>query len=193
VIHRDREEILFMSTVGTITKLATGVVGKAAHAVTHPRQTVTTVTGHARGLAATVTGGERSQSPADAPDQATSPQSTGSTGSVETDAGPTVVPSPPRNVEPAEPIEPAEPVEPSTTEPKAASRQAAHQGRGDEPTDDWHDELEDTDDEDLDPVTGQPYTPPAAEDEPLLDPSVAKAIRSESETLSRAAEPDKEQ
>ena len=170
-----------MSTVGTITKLATGVVGKAAHAVTHPRQTVTTVTGHARGLAATVTGGERSQSPADAPpDQATHP-------------GPTIVPSPPRNVEPAEPIEPAEPVEPSTTEPKAASRQAAHQGRGDEPTDDWHDELEDTDDEDLDPVTGQPHTPPDAEDEPLLDPSVAKAIRSESETLSRAAEPDKEQ
>ncbi len=168
-----------MSTVGTITKLATEVVGKAAHAVTHPRQTVTVVTGHARGLAATVTGGD---------------QKTSTDAAATTEAAPTEAPpyeSPQRNVEPAEPVQPAESVEPSTTEPKAASRAAAHQGRGAEPSDDWHDEIEDGPDVGINPATGLPNTLHGDDDEPGLDPSVAKAIRSEAETMSRAADPDK--
>ena len=99
-----------MSTVGTITRLATGVVGKAAHAVTHPRRTVTAVTAHARDLAATVTGGDhKTSSPADA----------------EAAPSETFYESPHRNVEPAEPVPPAASVDPSTTEPKAASRASA--------------------------------------------------------------------
>lgn len=155
-----------MSTVGTITKLATEVVGKAAHAVTHPRQTVTAVTGHARGLASSVTGGEKAPSP--------------------TDPG-----SPHRTVEPAEPVTPAVPVEPSTTEPKAASRDGAHHGRGSEPSDDWHDEIEDAPDVGINPATGQPNQG-QSDDGPLIDPSVTKAVRSESEVMGRAADPEKD-
>lgn len=155
-----------MSTVGTITKLATEVVGRAAHAVTHPRQTVTAVTGHARGLASSVTGGEKAPSP--------------------TDPG-----SPHRNVEPAEPVTPAVPVEPSTTEPKAASRDGAHHGRGSEPSDDWHDEIEDAPDVGINPATGQPNQG-QSDDGPLIDPSVTKAVRSESEVMGRAADPEKD-
>jgi hypothetical protein len=156
-----------MSAVGTITKLATEVVGKAAHAVTHPRQTVTAVTGHAKDLASTVTGGEKA--------------------SIPTDTG-----GPHRNVEPAEPVPPAKPVEPSTTEPKAASRDGAHHGRGSEPSDDWHDEVEDAPDVGVNPATGQPNQGQSDEG-PLIDPSIAKAVRSESEVLGRAADPDKDQ
>lgn len=155
-----------MSTVGTITKLATEVVGKAAHAVTHPRQTVTAVTGHARGLASSVTGGEKAPS--------------------STDPG-----SPHRTVEPAEPVTPAVPVEPSTTEPKAASRDGAHHGRGSEPSDDWHDEIEDAPDVGINPATGQPNQG-QSDDGPLIDPSVTKAVRSESEVMGRAADPEKD-
>ena len=161
-----------MSTVGTITKLASDVVGKAAHAVIHPRKTVTAVTVHARDLAATVTGGDQKTS---------SP----------TDAG--FYESAHRNVEPAEPVQPAESVEPSTTEPKAASRESAHHGRGADPTDDWHDELDDAPDIGVNPATGLPNTAQVGDDEPLLDPSAAKTVRSESETMSRAADRDKDQ
>ena len=120
-----------MSTVGTITKLATEVVGKAAHAVTHPRQTVATVTGHARGLAATVTRGmsQEAIAPGTEPDQDAGDEDAEA---AERDdaAGAFGGPQPARTREPAEPVTPAEPVEPSTTEPKAASRDAAHHGRG---------------------------------------------------------------
>jgi hypothetical protein len=177
---------MVMSTVGTITKLATEVVGKAASAVTHPRRTVSAVTGHARDLAATVTGGGEKRS--ETKGEQTGPTEAKPATKKRTRTEPQVVPAPPQNTEPAEPVEPASSVEPSTTEPKAASRQAAHQGRGSEPTDDWHDELDPPEDE-INPATGQPHSVP--DDEPLLDPSVAKAVRAESETLSKAADPDK--
>ncbi|PWN03396.1 hypothetical protein DJ010_09860 [Nocardioides silvaticus] len=182
-----------MSAVGTLTKLATDVVGKATHAVFHPRQTVSAVTGHARGLASSVTGGqteqaeERAKEPPAPVTRTKAKPKTGSTRSSTAD-GPEVVPAPPRNTEPAEPAEPARSVDPSTTEPKAASRQSAHQGRGADPTDHWEDELDDG--EDINPATGQPHNAPDA-DEPLLDPGVAKSVRAESETLSKAADPDK--
>ncbi len=164
-----------MSTVGTITKLATEVVGKAARAVTHPRQTITAVSGHARDLASTVTGSdEKARSPAQAPAAEAPPTSS------------------PRNVEPAEPVQPAKAVEPSTTEPKAATRTSAHQGRGAEPSDDWRDEIDDAPDVGTNPATGLPHVR-QGDDEPLIDPSVAKAVRSESEVMSRAADRDKEQ
>lgn len=168
-----------MSTVGTITKLASEVVGRAAHAVIHPRKTVTAVTGHARDLAATVTGGDR-KTPSPTDDGAASPKTT-------------FYESAHRNVEPAEPVQPAESVEPSTTEPKAASRDSAHHGRGADPTDDWHDELDDAPDIGINPATGLPNTVQVGDDEPLLDPSAAKTVRSESETMSRAADRDKDQ
>ena len=166
-----------MSTVGTIKKLATEAVGKAAHAVTHPRRTASAVTGHAKGLASTVTGGQKAAGPTDS-----------------ATAAPTEAPpagGPERHVEPAEPVPPAEPVEPSTTEPKAASRDGAHHGRGAEPTDDWHDEIEDAPDVGINPATGQPNQG-QTDDGPLIDPSVAKQVRSESEIMGRAADPHKD-
>ena len=179
-----------MGTVGTITKLATGVAGKAAHAVTHPKRTVAAVTGHARGLAATVTGaGPDADRKAADPEPAPVTRSKAGAGTDE----PEVVPAPPRNTEPAEPVEPAQSVEPSTTEPKASSRESAHQGRGggSDPADDWHDEIDDAPDTGINPATGLPNTLHGDEDQPGLDPSVAKAVRAESETLSKAADPDK--
>ena len=170
-----------MSTVGSITKLATEVVGKAAHAVTHPRKTVSAVTSHARDLTASVTRADHKevvpleQSPIDAPDAPDAPDA---------------YVSPDRHVEPAEPVPPAQSVEPSTTEPKAASRDAAHHGRGSEPSDDWHDELEDGPDVGINPATGQPNTR-QGDDAPLIDPSVAKAVRSEAETMQKASDPER--
>jgi hypothetical protein len=170
-----------MSTVGSITKLATEVVGKAAHAVTHPRKTVSAVTGHARDLTASVKRADHKdvepleQKPSDAADAPDAPD---------------VYVSPDRHVEPAEPVPPAQSVEPSTTEPKAASRDAAHHGRGSEPSDDWHDELEDGPDVGINPATGQPNAR-QGDDEPLIDPSVAKAIRSEAETMKKASDPER--
>lgn len=168
-----------MSAVGTLTKIATGVVGKAAHAVTHPRRTVSAVTGHARGLTASVTRADHK----DVSPLEQSPHDAGVAADVHV--------SPDRNVEPAEPVPPAQSVEPSTTEPKAGSRDAAHHGRGNEPTDDWHDELEDGPDVGINPATGLPNTLHGGDDEPGLDPSMAKSIRSEADTLSRAADPEK--
>ena len=177
-----------MSTVGTITKLATGVVGKAAHAVTHPRQTVAAVTGHARGLAASVTRADRQGVVALEQSRPSRPRPPTT---AERPTPPMLdVRSPDRHVEPAEPVTPAESVEPSTTEPKAASRDAAHHGRGSEPTDDWHDEIEDGPDVGINPATGLPNAR-QGDDEPLIDPSVAKSVRSEAETMQKASDPEK--
>ena len=76
---------------------------------------------------------------------------------------------PDRHVEPAEPVPPAQSVEPSTTEPKAASRDAAHHGRGSEPSDDWHDEIEDGPDVGINPATGLPNTRHGMTTNRLLD------------------------
>ena len=191
-----------MSAVGTLTKIATDVVGKATHAVFHPRQTVSTVTGHARDLASSVTGGQTEQTEERAKEPP-APVAKAKAGATKKSAAkkassrkkPEVVPAPPQNTEPAKPATPARSVDPSVTEPKAASRASAHQGRGSDPTDDWHDELDDLDDldeldEDINPATGQPHNAPEG-DEPLLDPGLAKSVRKESETLSKAADPEK--
>jgi|GEM_PF-3655861 len=172
-----------MSTVGTITKIATDVVGRAAHAVTHPVGTVSSIAGHARRTAAAVVSGVG--------DVAGTSSSDGDLRPEDAAARTTFYESPHRNVEPAEPVQPAESVDPSTTEPKAASRESAHHGRGTDPSDDWQDELDDGADIGINPATGLPSTAQVGDDEPLLDASVAKAVRSESETMGRAADPDK--
>ncbi len=165
-----------MSTVGTITKLATEVVGKAAQVVIHPRQTVSAVTGHARGLAASVTRADHK----DVTPLEQDPNDAGEAAGVHV--------SPDRHVEPADPVPPARSVEPSTTEPKAASRDAAHHGRGSEPSDDWHDEVEDGPDVGINPATGLPNTLHGDVDESALDSSVAKSVRSEAETMRKASD-----
>ncbi len=157
-----------MSTVGTITKIASDVIGRAAHAVTHPIQTVSSVTGLARRTAAGAVGGR--------PTEAEDP------------------PSYPKAPRPRT----AQPQEPSTTEPKAASHAAAHSGRGSEPTDDWQDELDEGPDVETpvgttgaapgsNPDTGrtnlqQPGT------EPLMDPSLTKATKAEAEMMKKASD-----
>jgi hypothetical protein len=99
------------------------------------------------------------------------------------------------------PIPVEQPHEAVATEPSAPSRNAAHGGPGDTTVDDWREELDDGPDVETpvgttgagkgtNPDTGdtdlqQPGT------EPLMDPSLTKSVRAESETLRRAADPDK--
>lgn len=159
-----------MSTVGTIAKIATDVVGKAAHAATHPVQTVTGVASRARELATAVTGG-----------------------------GGTPMTTEPADFPEAPPLRSVRPQEPSTTEPKAPSRAAAHSGRG-EDIDDWQEEVED-DTEVTTPAgttgAGPGYNPDTAETgleqpdtEPLMDPSLTKAVKAEAETMRKASDPN---
>ncbi|HWU20350.1 MAG TPA: hypothetical protein VN088_02420 [Nocardioides sp.] len=96
---------------------------------------------------------------------------TGDTGPTEPTASTSTTGAPPEAL--LFPPEPAPAAPPVATEPKPAD------------IDDWQDELDDADDE---------VPPPAQpdDDRPLLDPSVAKAVRHESETMRRAAERDPE-
>jgi hypothetical protein len=95
--------------------------------------------------------------------------------------------------------------EPFAHEPTATSRDSAH-GRGgaDADIDAWAEDATDLDDEiDVETPVGTTgadvgSNPDTAEadlqqpgTEPLLDPGTAKAIRSEAETMQKAAEPDK--
>jgi hypothetical protein len=164
-----------MSTVGTITKhatdLATHVVGKAAHAVTHPVRTAEDVVSRARDVASTVIGGGRAPAP------------------------PATAPFPE-----APPVRTARPQEPSVTEPKAPSRNAQHGGPGDDRVDDWREELAGGPDVTT-PVgttgAGPGYNPDTGETdlqqpdtEPLMDPSLTKKVKAEAETMRQASEPD---
>jgi hypothetical protein len=99
--------------------------------------------------------------------------------------------------------EPAEPAEPFHTEPKAATRESARGGTGDREENSGYVEEIPTSDVDIETPVGttgaevgtnpftaesdlqQPGTPP------LLDPSTIKAVKSETETLQKAADPDK--
>lgn len=137
-----------MSPVGTITKIAAEVAGRTAHAVTHPVETVSSVTGRARRLAgAVVTGGQTRE-----PDVAEPP----------TAAPAAATPTPAAQQPP-----PAQPVAPH------------------EVADDWADELDDM--PTVNPATGQPHRQ-QSDDDALLDPSLAKANRSEAEMMRKAAE-----
>ncbi len=115
-----------------------------------------------------------------------------------------VTPPPAQETPPAPPArrqEPGAPGEAFATEPTAVSRDSEH-GRAadDEQIDEWYAE-HDADDPDLETPVGTTaadvgYNPDTAETdlqqpgtESLLDPGTAKAIRSESETMRRAADP----
>ncbi|MDO7867396.1 hypothetical protein [Nocardioides jiangxiensis] len=88
---------------------------------------------------------------------------------------------------PTDPVPPPEPTplhEAVATEPKPASRREAHGGPAGRHGDDWRDELA----EEPGPVV--PVDPAAdAGDEPLIDPGVARAVRTEAEVMRRAARP----
>ncbi|MCL2543460.1 MAG: hypothetical protein FWE71_13530 [Nocardioidaceae bacterium] len=77
----------------------------------------------------------------------------------------------PAGPQPADQIAPEPTPDPVATEPKPSAG------------DDWEDEIDDGPDLELIPGA-------ADDDEPLLDTSIAKAVRSESETLRKGAETD---
>jgi hypothetical protein len=92
------------------------------------------------------------------------------------------------NTEPAPPMMPGGGGEPIEHEPHAESRAADHGGAVDaREMESWQEEADDEDP--VDPIEALEEAEPA--DEPLLDPSVAKAIRSEAETLQRASDVEK--
>lgn len=198
-------------------KLIERAASTAVHAVRHPVSSAAYAAGLARGLAGavlhgvTVSGHDAEAGPRPVPTQRDS--ATG-TGAATTTAGP---PEPQRVMKPVpepgdlpEPIviEPTdeEPGESFATEPKAVSRESAHGGGDlrDAEIDAWEDEAEESLDHapDIDVETPvgtagadvghNPDTAEAGLQQPgtpeLLDPAVAKAIRSESETLRKAAE-----
>lgn len=175
-----------MSTIGSAARVAQTVVGRTVHAVRHPIESVSFATGLARGAVT----GLLHRSHRDPAVQDTVPFE-----------GSWVPPRPGERVTKAPVTAPAQPQPQVATEPKAPSRSAAHGGPGDDRFDDWREELAggpdvetpvgttgaapghnpDTGDTDLQ----QPDT------EPLLDPSLTKAVKSETETLRRAADRDK--
>ena len=192
-------------------KLLERATSTAVHALRHPVSSAAYTAGMARGLVGVVLHG------ADATGHDTEARWT--TVPSQRTAAPEPAPGPrepqrvmkavPRPEDLEEPIviEPAdeEPGESFATEPKAVSRESAHGGGAatDAEIDAWIDEAmargEDADVETTVGTTGagvehNPDTGDAGRPEhltqPLLDPSVAKAIRSESETLRKASDPD---
>lgn len=176
-----------MSTVGTLTRLAGTAIGRTAHAVTHPVESAAFAAGLARGTAGAVISGVRRHGPGD--------ESPGATTDV------------PRRSDTAAPARAATEVpprptpDPVATEPSAASRTTAHGGTDTARADDPYAELgEDPDVETPVGTTGAGagYNPDTTETglqqpdtEPLMDPSLTKAVKSEADTLRKAADPHK--
>jgi hypothetical protein len=93
--------------------------------------------------------------------------------------------------------EPSAPGEQFTNEPSATSRESAHGGTShDEEIDAWDQDAEDAENASLSPAEGIALVaeasgiaePGPTDAEPLLDPSVAKAVASESEILRKGAD-----
>lgn len=176
-----------MSPVSTAVKVTRGVVGGCAHAVTHPISSAGYAVGLARGAVAYVRGQRTPGEPgADAGPVTPTPATTSAPPDAHTEPAPQRAPAPPV-------------AEPSATEPKSPSRNAAHGGPGDATVDDWREEIEGGPDVET-PVgttgAGPGHNPDTGETdlqqpgtEPLMDPSLTKAIKSESETLQKAADP----
>jgi hypothetical protein len=201
-IHAVRHPV---SSAAYAAGIARGLAGAVLHGVT--------ATGHDSDAGPSTT---QRDTPSTGTPSATSTAPTEPTAATATTSGP---PEPQRVMKPVpepgdlpEPIviEPTdeEPGESFATEPKAVSRESAHGGTDllDAEIDDWEEEAQDGLDvvPDVDVETpvgttgaGVGHNPDTAEADlqqpgtpPLLDPSVAKAIRSESEILRKAAEPD---
>ncbi|GAB4008738.1 hypothetical protein [Nocardioides ultimimeridianus] len=150
-----------MSVVDTVVRLTRQVASRTAHAIVHPVETATGVADLA-GSAASAAAGAVTGTKEDP----------GDTGPTEPTASTSTTGAPPEAL--LFPPEPAPAAPPVATEPKPAD------------IDDWHDELDEADEAD----EGDEIPAPADDDRPLLDPSVAKAVRHESETMRRAAERD---
>jgi len=156
--------------------------GTAAHVIRHPLAATAYAAGVVRGLAGAGLRVLSGDGDVDAPTRAEA----------------TAVPSP--HVPPQRP-EPAPLHESFATEPKATSRESAHGRSGaDADIDEWAAEFDDVDVETPVGTTGAGtgYNPDTAEadlqqpgTEPLLDPGTAKAVRSESQMMQKAADPDK--
>lgn len=156
-----------MQAVGTIAKLAENVIGRTVHAVIHPVETLALAAGFAKGAASAVVSGRRPEGEWVEPSAGDRP------------AGMPDLPPP------LPPIEgDADTGEAFVTEPHSPSRNAEHGGPGDDTIDDWRDELEEAPDLSV----GEQVQP---DTEPLMDPSLTKAVKSESETLQKAADLDK--
>lgn len=85
--------------------------------------------------------------------------------------------------------EPAPLRDPVATEPTAASRSEAHGGPAGRHADDLYEEAFDETADDVPPSWSDTQSPG---DEGVLDPGVARSIRSEAEVMRRAARPVKE-
>lgn len=180
-----------MSTVGTLTRLAGTAIGRTAHAVTHPVESVAFAAGVARGTAGAVISGARRHGPGDDSTEGAAgtpqPATTATAATPPTPAGTEVRPRPTPD--------------PVATEPSAASRTTAHGGTDSAPADDPLAEVgEDPDVETPVGTTGagEGYNPDTTETglqqpdtEPLMDPSLTKSVKAETETLRKAADPDK--
>lgn len=174
-----------MHTVKLFERAATG----AAHTLRHPISSAAYAAGIVRGLASA---GIRAASghAVDGPDHRTAPS---------------VAPTTPRSV-PAQRVAPAveqdavpipEPTpldEAFTTEPKAVSRSSEHGRASDAEIDAWIDQAMEGLESGLEKGVVSPVAdlPLPDDGEPLLDPGAAKAIRSESEIMRRAAQRDPE-
>ena len=192
-------------------KLLERATSSAVHALRHPVSSAAYTAGMARGLVGAVLHSAAATADDTEAGRTTVPAQRAAT--PEPAAGPRepqrVMKAVPRPEDLEEPIVieagDEEPGESFATEPKAVSRESAHGGgpATDAEIDAWIDEAmargEGADVETAVGTTGagsghnqdtgdaglqQPLT------QPLLDPSVAKAIRSESETLRKASDPD---
>lgn len=174
-----------MQAVGTIAKLAENVIGRTVHAVIHPFETLTDAAGFARDKAGAVLPGRRSEGEW-------------------RDAGPDERPAGmPDLAPPLPPIDASDaPGEAFETHPKAPSRNAEHGGPGDDTFDDLEPWDNDADVETPVGTTGAGpgYNPSTGETdlqqpgtEPLMDPSLTKQVKSEAETMRKAADPAPEQ
>lgn len=202
-------------------KLLENTAGRAVHAVRHPIASAAYAAGVVRGIAGVgarvVTGHHDHTEPTSRPTSGpTSRPTSRNAPHAAEPAQPTPKPTAPPTAQPTAPPTATEPddvpaPEPTplhesfATEPTATSRDSAHGRSGaDADIDAWAEEAADFDD-DVDIETpvgttgaGVGSNPDTAEadlqqpgTEPLIDPGTAKAIRSEAETLQKAADPDK--
>jgi hypothetical protein len=199
-------------------KLLERAASTAVHAMRHPISSAAYTTGVARGLVGAalrvVPGGHdapaRPESTADTGPRPVPTQRAATQQTTTAPPEPERVPKPvPEIDELPEPIvieaEDEEPGESFATEPKAVSRESAHGGADadDADIDGWSNEATarggDVDVETPVGTTGAGagHNPSTAEDDlqqtltqPLMDPATAKALRSETETLRKASDPD---
>ena len=172
---------MLRSATGIVTKVSRSVLDT----VRHPIASTSYAAGVVRGLAAEGIRLASGSGPRQEHDQQTVSSDTGS--------APTLVPLQPgerHEAEVAAAVQVDRPVptpgEVFANEPHAASRGSAHGDGSDDDAevDRWQEDAEDLlagEDLDLTPET---------DDQPLLDPSVAKQVRSEAETMQQAARTD---